>query len=588
MHLGAMMIVLLPGILYPAAEIPAAVPSTITSITIYGNDRIGSSEILGWLSSRPSQVLASEVLRRDAQSIVEEYRKEGYLAARVDSVTRRYTFDSSSVEIGVYVAEGRRSVIGSIVLEGVTVFSSNELVGLFTLGPGDPLNEFLLEADIDAVLDRYDRAGYALSSCSVKDLRTVTGDEDDSIDVTLAVQEGPLVRINEIRVRGNQETNSDVIVRETRVSPGERFDPAKVGAIERRLQRLNIFSSVSQPELFMHDSSGGLLISVQEGRSNTFDGVIGYVPEPTGGGGYVTGLISVGMRNLFGTGRKFQVRWQREDRFSQELAIRYTEPWLFGVPLNLGGGFFQRQQDTSFVKRAIDMRAELMVTEEFSVSVVGTSENVIPSASAVSSSVFRTSTTTLGAELVYDTRDDFYSPTSGARYRTDYQYGKRRTDDIPPAYAGVVKEKVDVQKLTFDMDAYTSTFSRQVLALGVHGRQLTADQIDEAQMYRFGGTNTLRGYRENQFLGSLLAWTNTEYRFLLQRRTFLYGFIDTGYYFRPEDTVRGTPSSESFQTGYGIGVQIETGLGNIGVSYALGEGDTFSTGKVHFGLINEF
>jgi outer membrane protein insertion porin family len=47
-------------------------------------------------------------------------------------------------------------------------------------------------------------------------------------------------------------------------------------------------------------------------------------------------------------------------------------------------------------------------------------------------------------------------------------------------------------------------------------------------------------------------------------------------------------AADGFKTGYGIGIQVETGLGVMGVSFALGEGDSFSNGKIHFGLINEF
>jgi outer membrane protein insertion porin family len=103
-----------------------------------------------------------------------------------------------------------------------------------------------------------------------------------------------------------------------------------------------------------------------------------------------------------------------------------------------------------------------------------------------------------------------------------------------------------------------------------------------------GGARTLRGYRENQFFGSRIAWTNTEYRFLLARRTFIYGFVDTGYYFRPKDDLRLSPKAEGFKYGYGLGLLVETSLGYLGVSFALGQGDSFNNGKIHFGLINEF
>jgi outer membrane protein insertion porin family len=107
-------------------------------------------------------------------------------------------------------------------------------------------------------------------------------------------------------------------------------------------------------------------------------------------------------------------------------------------------------------------------------------------------------------------------------------------------------------------------------------------------MYRFGGATTLRGYRENQFLGSRIAWTNAEYRFILARHSYFFGFFDTGYYFRPADNVSSVPGAESFRYGYGIGIRMDSPLGNIGVSFALGQGDSFSTAKIHIGLLNEF
>ena len=37
-----------------------------------------------------------------------------------------------------------------------------------------------------------------------------------------------------------------------------------------------------------------------------------------------------------------------------------------------------------------------------------------------------------------------------------------------------------------------------------------------------------------------------------------------------------------------FGINLETGLGILGVSYALGKGNSLSEGKIHFGIINEF
>jgi outer membrane protein insertion porin family len=577
--------IMLIFILFP--PIGLASTSIIESISIEGNKVVGTREILGWISTRPSLEHSAEIIDRDIHTIVAAYRKFGFFFAQVDSVVQAYNPDSSFVGITFFVDEGRKTVLGNVHCSGLLRFTEEEILGSFLLRPGDSFDEALFEEDIDALLVNYEEIGYALTSCRIARLETRIGEEMDSIDVYLEIDEGPIVTIDEIRVAGNLETASNVIVRETRVRPGELFDPDKQRSIQQRLQRLNIFSSVSEPELYLNRGNGGLLITVQEGNANTFDGIVGYIPGQTNGeSGYVTGLASVAMRNLFGTGRKFNLRWQREDRFSQELGIRYLEPWVLGYPVNLSIGFYQRQQDSTFVRRIIDPKAELMVTEEFAIAGFYRAEDIIPQ-SGTGGTVLKSSTQTIGGELVYDTRDDLYCPTSGARYGTDYQYGFRNVAHIPDDRPDV-QSRTDVQKFGLDLDFYLMTFQRQVIAGGVHGREIRGEGLDDTQMFRFGGSRTLRGYRENQFLGSRIAWSNFEYRFLLARRSFLFGFVDGGYYYVPEDHLNGVPSNDEFKYGYGLGVQVETALGFLGVSYALGQDDTFSTGKIHFGLINEF
>jgi outer membrane protein insertion porin family len=37
-----------------------------------------------------------------------------------------------------------------------------------------------------------------------------------------------------------------------------------------------------------------------------------------------------------------------------------------------------------------------------------------------------------------------------------------------------------------------------------------------------------------------------------------------------------------------MGIRFETGLGILEVAYGLGKKDSFSEGKIHFGIINNF
>ncbi len=566
-----------------------AYPAELQSIRITGNSAVSTREILDWLSVKPGLPFSEPALRNDLRFVADNLRRLGYLGGQAMIAATEFTADSGFVTVTLDVKEGRRSIIGSITCTGQHELTEEMILDQFEARPGDPLVAGVLEQDIDALLSRYEKLGFPLARCEVQTLDSHPGAHVDSLQVLLKIDEGQRVTIDEIRVTGNHETNASVVVRETRVSPGELFNPAKVNAIRTRLNRLNIFSSVAEPQLYMRGATGGLLITVQEGNTNTFDGVVGYVPgAATGQAGYVTGLVSVALRNLFGTGRKLNVRWQREDQYSEELGFRYVEPWIFGAPVNVGGGFLQRQQDSSYVHRTFDGEADLMLSEELSVGFLIRSEDVIPSVDSLHvSSTRQSATTAIGANILYDTRNDLYSPTTGARYRIEYSYGKKKLASDPSIAVLNTGESV-VRRLLLDLDFFLPAFARQVIAFGLHGYEVRGGEIQESDMFRFGGARTLRGYRENQFIGSRVAWTNAEYRFLLGRRSFLFGFLDTGYYSRPGNLAQDIPAEDGFKYGYGIGLRTDTPLGNISVSFALGQGDSFSQGKIHIGLINDF
>ncbi len=570
-------------IIYPH-RLPAMSSPVVGDVTIEGATAFTPREILAWTTLRYGAPYSSAALRNDVQLIVERFRIEGYLNVSV-GVKEHFTPDSSTVDLIFLIKEHRRILLGTVEFHGNSTIPSEDLHGLLDSRTGSPLDQGLLESDVAAILARYERQGYPMARCTIDSLAVISGATTDTLSLAVMVDEGPRVSIQEVRVEGNRETAAGVILRESRIRMGELYDPDRMQAVRQRLLRLNIFSSVSEPELYLRRDAGGVLLRVQEGSTNTFDGVAGYMPG-TGSddGGYFTGMAAFSMRNLFGTARKLNFRWQKEDRHSQQLGIGYLEPWVLGMPLNAGLEFQQRRQDTSYVKQGGNLRAEWMLSEELAVSMIGSTESVIPSADSASARVPRSSTMGVGVEVMYDTRDDIYSPASGVRYRADYNYG-RKTVTTP---GGGETVSGGVQRFTVDLDSYLSLFSRQVVALGIHGRQVQGATVDESELYRFGGTNSLRGSRELQFAGTRVGWVNAEYRLLLARRSFLYTFFDAGYYFRPAATRQGIAPGQAFQFGYGIGLRFDSPVGNLGVSFALGRGDSFAQGKIHVGILNEF
>ncbi len=508
---------------------------------------------------------------------------QGFPFSRVDSVRWLWSEDSSAVTAELHITEGPQLQTGRVRFLGNSGMTGEALSRAVDLSAGTVFTDAALNDDLRRIVAAYDAAGYPFAEARIEDLQLREADGDVYADVVIGIDEGPLFFIDEITVEGNTQTDTDVIVRETRIGEHERYDPDNIADIRRRLERLQFFARVDEPQLYRRDTIGGLLIAVAEGNTNQFDGVIGYQP-PRGDEerGSVTGLVNVSFRNLFGTGRRLDARWERATSEISELEIHYLEPWLAGLPLNLSGGIYQRQQDSAYVRRSFDGAVSFLWNSNVQLTGRIEQTQVIPSAGTQIAGLDRSSTLAGGIELRIDTRDNVYNPRSGITLRNSYSGGNKRislTGGDVTAF---------IQRLELDAGYFLELFSRTVLAVSLHGRELRGGELDVSDLYRLGGANSLRGYREEQFSGTRLGWTSAELRYSLGRRTFAFAFFDFGYIEQSPDPARSRQEFSALRSGYGIGARLETGLGIIGVSYALGEGDGLSEGKIHFGLINAF
>lgn len=515
----------------------------------------------------------------------------GYLDHKIELKTLQT--DSSSYKLLVNINPGPEATLRSLKITGEGVDSMLNGVRGFSFIEGSTYNEGEMSALFAEILDHLEELGFPFARLTIGSITTTYSPDSSSLfaDVSVTLDRSRQAVISKIEISGNEGTSPDVILREINVKAGDIYRPGKSSLITARLNKLRFFEPVPVPEFYFNEKDEGVLkITVKETNTNNFDGVIGYIPpgqnEETG---YLTGLVNISMRNLFGTGRNFSFNWQQLSRNSQELDLSYTEPWLLGLPLSITPRLYQRKQDTLYVDRVIELSAEYFAGENFSLALNFSSRSVIPTLfERPVFTVFNSTITTGGIGLRYDTRDDPISPTGGINFFSYFAISNKKINGPAEFITQGQQLQLNLRKITFDLDLYFEVFSRNIAVFGVSVREIQGDLLEDSDLFRLGGNSTLRGYREEQFRGNRVAWTNLEYRFLLTRRSYLFAFFDTGYYLLSGDNNRGITEATAVKTGYGFGMSFETGIGLLSVSYALASGEGFSDGKIHFGIINQF
>jgi len=558
----------------------------INSIEIHGNKIYSEKDYLIWTRISKGTKIFEGIDDSINKNILAALQEQGCYFADVKTIL--LPVDSSKINLLINVNENEPAFISNIKYN-CDGKDSSYLSKIFSQLFHKIFSKEIFENAVSNVLDYYEDSGYPFASVKINSIYfySDSSTKKNYADIFLNIDKGIKGIINRIEIIGNDKTKDKVILRELGLNIGDEYNQKVIDAIPAKLNKLNFFEHIEIPAYYINNKNEGILkISVKEKVTNNFDGIIGYVPSSGKEKGYFTGFINLGFRNLFGTGRAALIRWQRENQNTQELELKYSEPWIFNYPFNLSGSIFQRIQDSTYIQRNYEGILEYLATSEISASILINSQSTIPiERKNKIFTVFNSSSITAGMNFKIDTRDDYYSTRKGILFSNSYKYTFKKINGPKEFFSEKTKTELELQRLEIDFEFFKELFSNQIAALKVHARQLKGSDIEISDLYLLGGANSLRGYREKQFSGTRILWSNIEYRFLLSNKTYAFLFFDTGYISR--DYTNENLSGE-FKIGYGFGLNVETGIGILGVSFALAKGDSFSQGKIHFGLISGF
>lgn len=585
MSIRKYIVLILTGILLCRLSSAAQIPA-LRHVTISGHTVFTDSEIRKRVNPKTNPRLTCLQPDTVIHIMREAYRKEGYFAMQVDSIALNLAPDSTSADIVLRIHEGEPVAIEQLDFHSDLKEEPQSLqsirLDLLRL-QGKRYQEVLLEGLLDDYLTESANVGYPLARIEFLDAEIQTDSGSPALNLTYRYHSGPPVRIDTIRIVGNELTRDAVILRELRFEPGDLFNQKQVEAGRDNLQRLGFFKSVDKPEFHFIDDGAVVTYRVREGHPNTIDGLIGYTPpasDEPGAKGIFTGRLELTFTNLMGTGRLLEAFWQKKEDDSQSIRFQYEEPWIGGYPVFAGLQFEQIIRDSTYLERDRQLSLRYTPWSTFSLELTAGQKDILPdSLGSVLLGLQESKRRYVSIGLDYQTFDDSNNPTRGVHYGTQLYKGLKQKEGET--------ESADYQSVLLDVEWVYSLFYRQVFFMGLHGREVKIGDgvVPLEDQIRLGGANTLRGYHEDSFSGHLVVWMNQEYRLLTgpQSRAFL--FCDMGLF---EKYNEAEERVKKLKIGYGLGLRLETALGRIGIDYGLAYGDGFLQGKIHVGLQNQF
>lgn len=540
-----------------------------------------------------NRVYQPQMLDEIRDSFQKFMKGNGYYFSRVDSI-ETVTKQKNQITVIINSDPGNPLFLQKITIinrDSLSARQLNQITEISQSYAGKVYTSALTNSLFEGIVEYFENHGYPLARIQTQDFRFLNSENGRMLlELQLKVVKGDSVQIDYLRFPGGTDKDNTYLARLLHFNPGTPYQQERINRYPQILRRQDFIKSVHNPVLMIDNKDNYFLdVRYEEAPATTLDGIVGYIPPPINSeqNGYFTGLVNIGIRNLFGTGRKLLIFWQKQDQYSDEFRLAYREPFVLGLPFHTDVGLYRLVRDTTYIEWKYDAKFELPINESLSAYVKLTSRQVVPD-SLASRQLRLPETKSLITEsgIGWDVRDDIQNPRRGAHLQVSFSFGRQQNVGPPYLLAeDSLAERATIQRASVDFELFIPTFKRQVLANHIHGEGVTASEnvLRLPDMIWFGGATSLRGFREAQFYGERVAWVNSEYRFLLGPQSRFFFFVDNGYFFRDIPDFQ-----EKWLTGYGLGMRFTSPLGALQVDFGMEKGKPFREGKIHFRLINEF
>lgn len=495
----------------------------------------------------------------------------GYLNSKIDSVIDSNKVYTAYINPGIQIKNitinyhGIPKEIIDKIIKNYRINFSNEY---FTI-PFDKISYTL-----QSLVEYFETKGKSFTNVK---LTNISVDSDLAI-ADLLIATSFKRTIDKIILKGYDNFPLKFLKHELNIKTGTLFNKQILNDISTTINHLNFVIETKSPNVLFTKDSTYIYLYLKKKHANKFDGVLGFSSKEVGSGLEFNGYLDFNFNNIFNNGENISLLWKNNGNNSQKFYLGAKVPYIFNLPLSPEINFKLFRQDSTFSNIASNIHISYPLHNKGEITAVFSTEN---------------STNLL--------KDDFHDPDiqsfKNIFYGGSYLYKKFTNDPLFPiqfqfdlnAMIGsrnIENSKTNQSKFILFANYNYAINHKNYIFIQNQSAFLNSDNFVNNELFRIGGSNSLRGVNEESIFATTYTIFNFEYRFRPTENSFFYSITDYSYF---ENNLHLEKSSIY---SLGLGYAFVTKIGLLNISYAIAKQKdsnfSFDNSKIHIRVISLF
>jgi outer membrane protein insertion porin family len=317
-----------------------------------GNEEVSEEDLRDAMSTKPEGFWWFRSGSYDAQAFSQDlqeslpalYRSRGFLDFQIISDTLVVDPETGKTRVEVGVEEGPRYRLAEFSIDGNRHFSTEQLERYFRTEGGGLLRSLGLGGEEDPddrpyfnaedfqeavfrVQQAYNNEGFLYAQVEpwMVKLDLAEGDEP-AVRAGWQILEGTPAYVNRIMIEGNDYTYDRVIREKIFVLPGDVYSQDRLISSWQSISSLGFFETPIPPPDIQPDPDTGdvdITFNVQERQTGSIN-----FGTAVGGGTGVSGFLGYDQPNLFGQAKEGHLRWDF-GKYINSFTLSFADPALF-------------------------------------------------------------------------------------------------------------------------------------------------------------------------------------------------------------------------------------------------------------------